>query len=135
MAHKLSSMEIRRLYELLYKYECNLKKIEMKSLITVDGLSEYLQANDIYVNTINKEHINESQKHQGFFLYGQAEKEDWIYKLIHHIRNAFAHGYVTFNKSTDRIIFKDGEKKIKGELPKALLVNFIELLHSAYKNN
>ncbi len=129
MAHNLTSQEIRRMYDLLYKYQHVIKHAEDKSQIVVDGLPEFLKANDVYINTPNKENISEANNHYGFFLYSNVNKDNKEYKLVYHLRNAFAHGNIHFDKKTNSVKFKIGPKTFIGAIPRELAVPFFELLH------
>ena len=131
MAHNLSSKEIRKMYNLLYRFEHVLHRVMDKTQIMVESLPKFQEDNDIYIDTINKENELEGKKHRGFFLYRQAKSEEKAYRLISHLRNAFAHGFVELNKKTVCVSFKDGDRKIKGELPRELVVPLIELLYKA----
>jgi len=131
MAHNLPRAEIWHMYNLLYKYEHSLKNVNDKSQIVIVDLFRFLTTNDIYTNTLNRSNENEARVHRGYFLYRQANSNDKSYRLIYHLRNAFAHGFVELNKRTKRISFKDGERKIKGEIPKELLIPLLTILQTA----
>ncbi len=130
MAHNLQSAEIRQMYDLLYKFERNLGKIQQKESVSIVNLDPFLQANDIYIEKITKANEAIAITHNGYILFGQVHKPERDYYLIKHLRNAFAHGFVEYKK-TGKIIFKDGEKKIKCEIHRPLFKPLFQLLIKA----
>lgn len=131
MHHHLQSAEIRQMYDLLYKYERRLDTIKQKDSISIADLDIFLQTNDIYIDVINKANEIKAVTHNGYILFGQAQKAERDYWLIRHLRNAFAHGFVEFNKKNGRVCFKDGKKKIKCEIPRQLVIPLFQHLNKA----
>ena len=107
MYHNLQSAEIRQMYDLLYKYEHKLSMLKQKDAISIANLDNFLQTNDIYIDIINKANEMKVVTHNGYILFSQAQKAERDYWFIRHLRNAFAHGFVGYNKKTGNICFKD----------------------------
>jgi len=128
MAHKLHSSEIRQMYDLLYKYELKLKNVQDKQSISIVSLDPFLNNEDIYIDTISKAHEENGRKHAGYILFMKANDSEKNYWLIKRIRDAFAHGYIKY-ENNGNIKIKDGEKKIKGEIPRSLFKTLIKLLN------
>lgn len=119
------------MYDLLYKYEHKIKNTTSQNLVKITGLKNFWQTNDIYINTINKTNEVEANKYKGYFLFKQANDATSDYWIVRHLRNAIAHGFVKSDKKLGVITFKDGERKIKGLIPKELLLPMFDILNKA----
>lgn len=122
MAHNLKSAEIRQMYELLYKYERKLSKVNQKESVSIADLDFFGKTHDIFVDTINKANETKAVTHNGYILFSNANKLDKDYYLIKRIRDAFAHGFVEVDKQTGMVCIKDGKRKIKSEIPRQLVI-------------
>lgn len=129
MAHNLKSCEIRKLYDILYKYEKRLKSKKKNSEVLIPDLMTFLSSNDIYLGVLNRNVTVQAKRHAGYFLYKQSNDFNKCYWLIKHIRDTFAHGGIE-RKSTS-IIFKEKQRTLDGKIPDRLFMALLNILVKA----
>jgi len=130
MAHNLTSAEIRKMYDFLYKFEKKIKDTQQKDAVVIPNLDVFCQTNDIYNNCNNKSNRVEANKHQGYFLYREFSQQNGVYHFIRHIRNAIAHGSVIYKEKEKAIYLNDKTRGMCGKIPKSLIVPLFKLLYT-----
>lgn len=123
----LSKKEKARRYDFIIRFAQDIKRAPEEYKWNNSTLQTFLKDNHIICKSYQTQRTYKPPYCK--FTYTSPKK---VYRLLAHIRNAFAHGYVETKKKN--IILKDfylKQQTLDMSIPKHLLWSFIEVLENA----